>query len=1169
MPSRTPLLRLAKLVYAIAWMFVAGALCFEKSCAAPIVKTVYSWLGDGSQPRGALVLGPDGSFYGTTFWGGADYGWPNLGVGNGAVFKVTPQGQRAILAVFDGLNGTEPRAGLALGSDGNFYGTTAGGGENNLGTIFKITPAGELAVLVHFTGTTGSAKGGVPGAALILASDGNFYGTTGEGGAGNYGTIFRVSPAGNFTTLVEFTGDSGNAPGSQPLAKLIQASDGALYGTTRYGGANSRGSIFKLTLSGQFASLLSFGGTNSGAYPKVELLETSDASFLGITSEGGTNGVGTVFKVTQAGVLTTLVNFGSSVGGSYPSSGLASGNDGYYYGATYGGGGLGRILFKVNTSGQITTLVSNLDSTVESTLTLGSDDNFYGTTTSGGSGLGNVFRLTKGGVLSEISSFRGANGGLGGSRPWNLIRADDGNFYGTTLSGGTNNFGTTFKITPGGAFTLLASFTGAGGAAPGNRPAGRLAVAPDGNFYGTTNAGGASDVGTIFKVTPSGALTTLFDFHYDQITGIAGQGASPTAGLTLGPDGNFYGTTFGGGANDFGTVFRFAPNGSLTTLVNFTGNSGATPGSSPDGELVVDTDGTLYGTTSEGGTYGYGTVFKLTPQGQFSTLVHFGFSKPGRYPRMGLLLGSDGALYGCTEQGGLNNGGTVFKVTRDGTFANLKSFDGADDSQGRSPYTCLAAGTDGSIYGSTRRGGLYSSGTLFRITDAGNFQLLESFNTRNGRWPIGSLIAAPDGGFYGVTEYGGRGAGTLFRLTFGPSVKTDSASDVSVATATMGGTADADGGELPVRFEYGLTTNYGNSTAVKILNGGVSSFSATVSGLQRGSTYHFRAVGQSPTDLVYGEDATFKTAENTAPVAMGDLVFAVKAKSLTIVAVANDTDADGDTLAVTNFTQGAHGAVSLADNNFVYAADSSFQGVDTFSYTIADGFGGSATAQVSIQTFLSMAGTYTAFVSRGASDEGLLQITIMPSGKLAGYVLIDGHTYSIRGTVSSSGQSTFSATTGGMVPLTGTLELRPLTNTVVGAISDGTIDRQFSAVKATVPARAERGRYFAEIYAKTDEGESLPYGLGFLTVSRTGVVSVSTTLGDGTRLHTKALLRPDGTLLVYCPLYDGSKGYLRGAINLFALGSGGTLELFKPAQLQGGGFFNKGFRVKLSVEVRH
>lgn len=1165
MNSKPKPTRISQLFRAIAFIFMAGALSLEIACAAPIIQTIYSWAGDGRQPRGALVLGSDGNFYGTTIEGGADYSVPNPSQGMGTIFKMTPQGQRTVLATFDGRNGQEPGAGLTLGADGNFYGTTTAGGENHQGTIFKITSAGELTVLVHFTGTTGNVLGRQPDAALILASDGNLYGTTAEGGTGNYGTIFRMSPAGTFATMVEFTNNGGNAPGTQPRSRLIQASDGALYGTTTNGGEYSRGTIFKLTLGGQFTSLLSFGGTNAGAYPKKGgLVETSGGSFLGTASEGGANGAGTMFKVTQAGVLTTLVNFGSTNGGSYPSTGLVSGNDGYYYGATYG-----RTIFKVNSSGQINTLVGDLDAPVEGDLTLGSDNNLYGMSLFGGvSSQGTVVKVTKSGTLLEISRFGGAGGGLDGSQPWNLIRGGDGNFYGTTLSGGANNFGTTFKVTPSGALTVLASFTGADGAAPGNRPFGRLAVGPDGNFYGTTRAGGTSDVGTIFKVAPSGALTTVFDFYYDQITGIAGQGASPAAGLTLGPDNNFYGTTFYGGANDFGTIIRLTPNGSLTTLVNFTGRFGETPGSSPDGELVVDADGTIYGTTREGGTYGYGTVFKFTPQGQFSTLVHFGFSKPGRNPTKGLLLGSDGFLYGVTEHGGVNNGGTVYKVTRDGTFTSLKSFDGADGSEGVSPYSCLAAGADGSLYGSTHYGGYYSSGVLFKITPAGNFQLLESFNARNGRWPVGSLVAAPDGSFYGVTEYGGKGVGTVFRLTFGPSVNTNSATGISGTTATLGGTGDADGGEIPVHFEYGFTTDYGGSTAAQILSGGVSNFSTTVNGLQRGSKYHFRAVGQTATESVYGDDATFMTAANTNPVTADDLVYAARAVSLTIDAAANDTDAEGDTLTITGFTQGARGAVSLADNKFIYAADKSFQGSDTFTYTISDGFGGSATAQVTVRTFLPMAGTYTAFVSDTSANEGLLQVTLMPGGTFAGYLLLDGHKYSVRGTVGSTGQSTFFATARGLTPLDGTLELRPLTNTIEGEISDGTLDRHFSAIRATVPARTERGRYIAEICATTDEGESLPYGLGILTVSRTGVVSLSATLGDKSRVVTAAMLRPDGSLLIYCPLYQGEKGHLRGIMNLFSVNSGGTLELFKPAQLPSDGFFTKGFRVNLSVEVR-
>ena len=263
-----------------------------------------------------------------------------------------------------------------------------------------------------------------------------------------------------------------------------------------------------------------------------------------------------------------------------------------------------------------------------------SDGNFYGSTLAGGtSNGGTIYEITPSGTESVFYSFA--------SMPWaGLIQGSDGNFYGTTASGGTSGRGTVFKLTPSGTETVLYSFP-----AGSSEPYCGLIQGSDGNFYGTTGANGTSDDGTVFKITPSGTETVLHAFAK---TGTDGQ--IPYAGLIQGSDGNFYGTTYFGGANGFGTVFKVTPSGTETVLYSFAGGS---DGEHPYAGVIQGSDGNFYGTTYQGGASGYGTVFKLTPSGTETVLYSFaGGSSDGANPEAGLIQGSDGNFYGNTYQGG-------------------------------------------------------------------------------------------------------------------------------------------------------------------------------------------------------------------------------------------------------------------------------------------------------------------------------------------------------------------------------------------------------------------------------------------------------------------------------------------------------------------------------------
>jgi uncharacterized repeat protein (TIGR03803 family) len=365
-----------------------------------------------------------------------------------------------------------------------------------------------------------------------------------------------------------------------------------------------------------------------------------------------------------------------------------------------------------------------------------SDGNFYGTTHLGGANgnYGTVFRITPSAAFNTLYSFCSQSNCTDGDLPYAaLVEGSDGNFYGTTEYGGagancprgpSESCGTVFKITPSGTLSHLYSFCSQVGCVDGYDSYATLVQGSDGNFYGTTSAGGGTGAGgTVFKITPSGTLTTLYSFcSQSNCT----DGDEPLAGLVQGSDGDFYGTTYRGGSNAFGTVFKITPSGTLTTLYSFCSQINCTDGYEPWAGLVQGSDGDFYGTTQHGGANGdYGTVFKITPSGTLTTLYSFcsqSNCRDGENSYAGLVEGSDGNFYGTTAYGGgghPNPGGTVFKITPSGTLTTLYHFcslGGSACPHGDNPYAALVQGGDGSFYGTTTGGGTNGVGTVFNLT---------------------------------------------------------------------------------------------------------------------------------------------------------------------------------------------------------------------------------------------------------------------------------------------------------------------------------------------------------------------------------------------------------------------------------------------------------------------
>ncbi len=323
-----------------------------------------------------------------------------------------------------------------------------------------------------------------------------------------------------------------------------------------------------------------------------------------------------------------------------------------------------------------------------------------------------------------------------------IAQGRDGNLYTTASGGGVYDVGAAFRVSTSGTVITLHSFDGT----DGSNPYGGLTLGTDGNLYGTTLQAGAVGLGTIFKMTPSGTITTLYNF-----TG-GSDGGYPYAPPIQGSDGNWYGTTTSEGVNGAGTVYKITPSGTLTTLYSF---DGGTHGGQPRAPLLQATDGSFYGTTTYGGQNGYGTVFKITSAGKLTVLYNFDTTQAG-YPVSPLIQGNDGNLYGTAEDYGSLGGGATFKITTTGKYTVLHNMNPATD--GETPYAGLVQASNGLLYGANGTGGSGGDGVLFSLTTGGVLTSLYSFDGTTGSAPQVTLIQHTNGVLYGDTFQGGTGS---------------------------------------------------------------------------------------------------------------------------------------------------------------------------------------------------------------------------------------------------------------------------------------------------------------------------------------------------------------------------------------------------------------------------
>jgi uncharacterized repeat protein (TIGR03803 family) len=356
----------------------------------------------------------------------------------------------------------------------------------------------------------------------------------------------------------------------------------------------------------------------------------------------------------------------------------------------------------------------------------------------------------------------GFNSPLGAYPCAQLTWGTDGTLCGTTYGGGESGSGAVFKLNADGTgYTVLHSFAASG--REGAYPGASLVEGWDGALYGTTASGGGGGYGPVFRLNPQGTnYTVLYSF-----CGTEGDGAYPAALVVQGWDGALYGTTYSGGSVGAGTVFKLNLDGTdYSVLHSFNVEDGALPCA----PLYHGWDGLLYGTTYSGGSNNVGTVFRLNPDGTGYTVLH-SFTLDGvdgAYPYSPVVQGWDWALYGTTSSGGGNNAGTVFRLNADGTgYTVLHSF-ARDGTDGTCPYSAVVHGWDWTLYGTTLFGGSHKAGTLFKLnTDGSGYTVLRAFSPRgaDGAYPYSALVQGSDGWLYGTTVIGGsQNAGTVFRL---------------------------------------------------------------------------------------------------------------------------------------------------------------------------------------------------------------------------------------------------------------------------------------------------------------------------------------------------------------------------------------------------------------------
>jgi uncharacterized repeat protein (TIGR03803 family) len=749
---------------AMVLLTIMATVTLSAAATEKILHSFNPWP-QGWQPSGGLIADAAGNLYGMTSQGGAHY--------FGAVYELTPNShggwrETVLYSFTGGDDGNGPVGPLLFDESGNLYGATIGGGVAQGGTIFKLTPLGNgqwtESVLWDFHGEDGLN----PNGGLVFDAAGNLYGVTSSGGGlgertcgqGGCGIVFRLTPEVNGkwpqTILYHFQGKSD---GANPTARLLLGSGGQLYGSTEYGGdvTDSRGYgvVYELAdgTSGWTESVLyTFTDGPDGGYPSPVIFDDA-GNLYGTTASGGT---GTACEGFPCGTVFELVSSGA--------------------------GFTERVIYNFNFSdGQAP----------EGILTFDRAGSLYGTTYAGGTAdLGTVFGLSReaNGRWSENVLWNFTGGNDGANPYYGVTLGTAGQIYGTTIRyGGATGNGTAFELTSSANGQWMETTISHFADGSGNGPTTNLTADAAGNFYGTTAYGGTNGAGSVYELTPAGSGMWNEKILYSFAAGGLANGGTVTSpsNLILDAAGNLYGETEYGGLGN-GTVFELSPVGGSWTEKDIYTFAGGKDGTYPQGGLIFDQAGNLYGTTQLGGTgggcphNGCGTVFELSASGGGwgkKILYNFaGGTTDGSNPVAGVVFDGAGNLYGTTLGGGPSGGNNNCGIGCGGVFELAASNGGWKETplyfftekhgDGALPYGGLVVDTAGNLYGTTRSGGLQNEacgigcGTVFEISPASGgwsesvlYQFPEFFG------PLAGLVSDRAGNLYGTN------AGTVFELS--------------------------------------------------------------------------------------------------------------------------------------------------------------------------------------------------------------------------------------------------------------------------------------------------------------------------------------------------------------------------------------------------------------------
>lgn len=811
-----------------------------------------------SQPEGRLTSSTNGFLYGTSPFGGSN--------GVGCVFKVARDGSGlTIIRHFAGgpSDGRAPYGGILEGKDGFLYGTTYSGGGFGFGILYRMANDGTAFTILRHFGQTFDGK--YPLGRLFEGGDGFLYGTASEGGTNDYGMVFRVLRNGTgYHHMYSFTaaGDDGQSPN----AGVVQYSSelGAVYGTTPYGGTNGFGGVvFRLATNGTYSVLRHFDVVTPGpTAPFGGVTVASDGVLYGLSRFGGTNDTGAIFKINRDGSgFGVLRSFDAFNDGAQPLGSLLDGSDGLLYGATTEGGtNQGGVLFRINRNGSGYQMLRQggsqpMDARAPYagfTEVTGTLFTVSSSGTDGASG-GTLLKINRDGTGYQILGAFGVNGGDGQAPVQPLNSGPGGWLYGVTPIGGQFGGGSVFRFdTNGGNYSILRSF----GPATNNGyvPAGSPVDGGDGFLYGTLGEGGGSGRGLVYKMQTNGAGFSVVR----SFTTASADGSKPTGPLFFGTDGALFGTTVAGGQFQTGTVYRLTRDGSEFSILHAFEGSGA-DGVNPETGVMEASDGLLYGVTSGGGPSDGGTIYRVDKvgfQSSYQILRQFGTnSMGGSKPKGRLIEDADGYLYGTASAGGSTGNGTVFRMLKDGSgYSVLKHFT-AEITEGWQPNGRLTEGPDGLLYGGVASGGASNSGGIFRIgKDGSSYALFASF----GQQPGDGAVAAPGlawsaGRMFGVTADGGAsGIGTVFQAAVPPALPAFSSQPVSLIVTNGGGVnfAALAAGPGPLAYQWQL-----NGVNLS----GATNTSLTVSNLSAASAGTYRLVVTGPGGSITSSNAAAAT----------------------------------------------------------------------------------------------------------------------------------------------------------------------------------------------------------------------------------------------------------------------------------------------------------------------